>query len=257
MTIQNTKQYQMNAFQIKMFMAILMVLDHLPHIPGLVQPLWVGIFHAATRCVGVWFAFNAVEGFLHTRSQIRYNLKLFGWAAFMAAGNGLMEVLLRNKDVHIDNNIFLTLALGVLILNIIADSENRFVKNRLTRVLKVLLAICVFIAGFTFAEGGNIVIPFMLITYLFRESPKQRNLMYIIYTSILATLSLNGAFNYTDPMVALNMFLYNSDWLFISVLPFIYLYNWERGKNNKFTKYFFYVFYPAHLWIIAIISYFA
>ena len=257
MPVQNNKRCQFNAFQIKMFMAMLMVLDHLPHIPGLVPPLLVGIFHAVTRCVGVWFAFNAVEGFLHTRSQIRYNLRLFGWAAFMAAGNGLMEILLRSKDIHIDNNIFLTLALGVLILNIIADSKKRFVKNRLTRVLQVLLTIGVFIVGFTFAEGGNIVIPFMLITYLFRGSPKKRNLIYIIYAVILAALSISGIFNYEDPMIALDMMLYNSDWLFITVLPFMYLYNGERGKNNKFTKYFFYGFYPVHLWIIAIISYLA
>lgn len=257
MSVQNNKRYQFNEFQIKLFMAMLMVLDHLPHIPGLVPPLLVGIFHAVTRCVGVWFAFNAVEGFLHTRSQIQYNLRLFGWAVFMAAGNSLMEVLLRSKDIHIDNNIFLTLALGVLILNINADSKKRFVKNRLTRVLQVLLEIGVFIVGFIFAEGGNIVIPFMLITYLFRGSPKKRNLIYIIYAVILAALSISDTFNYEDPMIALDMMLYNSDWLFITVLPFMYLYNGERGKNNKFTKYFFYIFYPAHLWIIAIISYFA
>ncbi len=69
MSVQNNKRCQFNAFQIKMFMAMLMVLDHLPYIPGLVPPLLVSIFHAVTRCVGVWFAFNAVEGFLHTRSQ--------------------------------------------------------------------------------------------------------------------------------------------------------------------------------------------
>ena len=91
MSVQNNKRCQFNAFQIKMFMAMLMVLDHLPYIPGLVPPLLVSIFHAVTRCVGVWFAFNAVEGFLHTRSQIRYNLRLFGWAAFMAAGNSIKK----------------------------------------------------------------------------------------------------------------------------------------------------------------------
>ena len=80
---------------------------------------------------------------------------------------------------------------------------------------------------------------------------------YIIYAVILAALSISDTFNYEDPMIALDMMLYNSDWLFITVLPFMYLYNGERGKNNKFTKYFFYIFYPAHLWIIAIISYFA
>lgn len=40
-----------DAFQIKLFMAVLMVLDHLPHIHGLIPPMWIGIFHLVTRCV--------------------------------------------------------------------------------------------------------------------------------------------------------------------------------------------------------------
>ena len=187
---------------------------------------------------------------------VAYHVRLFGWAAIMAVGNGLIEALLRSKDIHVDNNIFLTLALGVLTLNIISDSNKSFVKNRLAKVLQIVLAGIIFIVGFGFSEGGNIVIPFMLITYFFRESPKKRNAGYTIYALILAAFSISGVFSYDDPMLALDMMLYNSDWLFITVLPFMYLYNGQRGKNNKFTKYFFYVFYPVHLWIIALISYF-
>lgn len=251
------KRYKANAFQIKLFMAILMVLDHLPHIPGLIPPLWIGIFHAMTRCVSAWFAFNAVEGFLYTRNQIRYNLRLFGWAAFMMAGNTLLESLLSSKDIHISNNIFLTLAMGVLVLNIIFHpiklSGNQ--ENRLVKYLRIILGIVVLCIGVVFTEGGVIVIPFMLVTYLFRNFSKKRNVAYIIYAVVLAISSMKGAFIYDDPMMTLEMILYNADWLFISVLPFLYLYNGERGKNNRFTKYFFYIFYPAHLWIIAIISY--
>lgn len=252
------RQFKANAFQIKLFMAILMVFDHLPQIPGLIPPLWVGIIHAATRCVGTWFAFNAVEGFLHTRNQARYNVRLFGWAAFMLAGSTLLAFLLRSKNVQVHNNIFLTLAMGVLVLNIIAHPINWFgnPENRLMNYLRVIFGIAIAVIGVVFTEGGIVIIPFMLITYLFRNSPKKRNVVYIVYSIVLAILFLNGAFIYDDPLTTLEMILYNSDWLFISVLPFIYLYNGERGKNTKFTKYFFYIFYPAHLWIIAIASYF-
>ena len=51
------------------------------------------------------------------------------------------------------------------------------------------------------------------------------------------------------------MMFYNSDWLFITVLPFISLYNGERGPATKWSKYFFYIFYPAHLWLITCIAY--
>ena len=51
-----------NAFELKLFMALLMVLDHLGHIPGLLPPWLVGLLHAA------------LEGLLHTRSRPRYIL---------------------------------------------------------------------------------------------------------------------------------------------------------------------------------------
>ncbi|MEA4876090.1 TraX family protein [Anaerorhabdus sp.] len=37
-------------------------------------------------------------------------------------------------------------------------------------------------------------------------------------------------------------------------MPFIYLYNGERGPNTKFSKYIFYIFYPVHIWILYIIA---
>ena len=43
---------------------------------------------------------------------------------------------------------------------------------------------------------------------------------------------------------------FDSEWMMISVLPFIWLYNGQRG-----TKYFFYIIYPAHLWILMILRY--
>ena len=169
-----------------------------------------------------------------------------------------MGLLLQSKDVQVNNNIFLTLAMGVLVLNIIAYPMKHFVnqENKLIRFFRILLGMIVLVTGIMFTEGGIILIPFMLFTYLFRNYPKRRNAVYFIYAIVLAVSSMNGAFIYDDPMMTLEMILYNSDWLFISVLPFLYLYNGERGKNNRFTKYFFYVFYPAHLWVIASISYF-
>lgn len=112
-----------NAFELKLFMALLMVLDHLDHIPGLLPPELSALFHAVTRCVGVWFAYLAVEGFLHTRSRLRYNLRLFGWAAVMALGNQLYNLLAAGKGLTLSNNIFLTLALGVLMLNLLAGAQ--------------------------------------------------------------------------------------------------------------------------------------
>lgn len=59
---------KLNSLQIKLFMAFLMVLDHIPYF---VSPDLALFFHIMTRCVGVWFAYMAVEGFTHTSSKFK------------------------------------------------------------------------------------------------------------------------------------------------------------------------------------------
>ncbi|MDO5400543.1 MAG: TraX family protein [Eubacteriales bacterium] len=241
-----------NAFQIKLLMALLMVLDHLPHIPGLVPPVWAGIFHVLTRCVAVWFAYMAVEGFVHTHSRLRYNLRLFLWSGIMLLGNLLLNRLLGSRGIAVYNNIFLTLALGVLLLNLLWGS--RTPGRPWAAAARILGALAVSLFGLVFAEGALVLLPFMVITYGLREKPRLRNTLYFLWGGLLLAASYVP---YETVEETVSMFLYNSDGMFFTVLPFLYLYNGQRGPNTRFSKYFFYVFYPAHLWLIAVIAYFA
>lgn len=247
-----------NAYQIKLFMAFLMVLDHLPHIPGLVSSPWEGIFHALTRCVAVWFAYMAVEGFLHTRNRLRYNARLFLWAGVMAAGNFLLNRLFSGAGVEIHNNIFLTLALGELMLNVLftpMPGDSHRTQRQLTGwfVLRIAGAAGAATLAVCLGEGAHVVLPFMLITYVFRSRVRTRNLLCLAYGALLLWMAYVP---YPTAAETVDMLLFNCDGLFITVLPFLALYNGERGPQTKFSKYFFYGFYPAHLWIITIIAYF-
>ena len=51
----------------------------------------------------------------------------------------------------------------------------------------------------------------------------------------------------------LQMLCINCEWMTFIVIPFIFLYNGEEGKKSKFGKWFFYVFYPLHLWVIEVV----
>lgn len=234
-----------NATQLKYAMAALMVLDHIPHIPGLVSPLWTAIFHAVTRCVGVWFAYMAVEGFIHTSNLKRYNLRLLGWAILMAVGNALLNLLLAAKGLYIDNNIFLTLAVGVFLLSL---AFPRGEMGNLSPMLRWAGVVLLLLGGAFLTEGGMVILPFMLITYACRQKPVLRNSLYLLWAVVLFFMSFTM---YETWQMTLEMLLYNSDFLFITVLPLMYLYDGQRGRNTVFNKYFFYVFYPAHLWLIA------
>ena len=236
---------KLNAFQIKVFALILMLMDHLYFAFPQVFPLW---FHPLSRVVSPIFAFLLVEGFFHTRSKLKYNIRLFGWAVFMEIGNIGINTMLKTKDVGVYNNIFLTLALGLTIINIIEYSKKKMGLNKL-----ILLCLSIILLPISIlTEGGIVVIPFILITYLLRGNKKKQIIAYIILSIILFAMSYVP---YSTLKETIDMLMFNSDFLFILVVPFILLYNGERGLNNKFSKYLFYVFYPLHLWILAVIQF--
>lgn len=64
----------MNAFQIKLLLAFLMLLDHLRYIHGLVAPETAAVLTLISRCVAPMFAYLAVEGIRHTRNLKKYCL---------------------------------------------------------------------------------------------------------------------------------------------------------------------------------------
>lgn len=236
-----------NGFQLKIFMLVLMTLDHIVFIPELFSSTWQLIIHSASRCVSVWFAYMAVEGILYTKNCVKYNLRLFISALIMGIGNTILNFLFMKNGIYIYNNIFLTLSTGVFIINI-----SRLQLKGIYKYLKILFIIVFVFLGLLLTEGGYVVIPFMLITYFFRNKEFVRNVLYLILSILVLIFSYVP---YGSIKETILMLFYNSDWLFILVLPFIYFYNGERGKNSKFWKYFFYIYYPLHLWIIGFIRF--
>ncbi len=237
---------KLNAFQIKVFALVLMLMDHLGSAFPQIFPMW---FHPLSRVVSPIFAFLLVEGFFYTRSRLKYNIRLWGWAAFMQVGNIIMNVLLKSREVSVHNNIFATLALGLTIISIIEYSKN---KTGVSKLLLMILAI-ILIPLCIFTEGGMAVLPFILITYSFRGNTKKQIIGYIIFSILLFVMSYN---QYPTVKETIEMLMFNSDFLFILVVPFMLMYNGERGMNNKFSKYLFYVFYPLHLWLLAIVEFY-
>ncbi|WGX76589.1 TraX family protein [Paraclostridium bifermentans] len=234
-----------NAFQIKVVLLILMLLDHLWFAFPNVFPSYI---HGITRVVSPMFAYFLVEGFFYTRSRTKYGLRLLGFAIFMESGNYIINLMLASKDVFVNNNIMSTLFIGFVIINLFELSKN---KLGITKIVLIVLGIIISVIAFINAdifEGSFTVIPFIIITYCFRGNFKKQAIGYLIIDLPIAIITLSAYTNF-------DMLMFNSDFLFVLVIPVILLYNGERGLNNKFSKYMFYVFYPLHLWIIAIIEF--
>lgn len=203
-----------------------------------------------TRCVAVFFAYMLVEGYLHTRNVKAYLLRLYGAAGIMALGNTLLNNFYQSKEIYMSNNIFMTLAVGLTLLVCLRNFAEHSRKQQIVQILSVGLLT---ILGAFLTEGGTVVLPFILITYMGRKSLVKRNIAYGILALLLLFLSYQP---YESIGMTIQMMLYNADWLFILVLPILSLYNGQAGPRTAFSRYFFYIFYPLHLWLLATIAYF-
>lgn len=228
-----------NRFQLKLFLTLIMVLDHVGYF---IPPNWTIAFHILTRMVGVGFAYFTVEGFLYTRNVKRYLSRLYLAAALMAAGNFLLNTLSQNPMIQIHNNIFLTLALGISAI---------YAWHSLPKIIfKIISVLALTIVSVFLAEGGIVIIPFMLLTYWFRGHVTRRNVAYLLFSLLLVVMTISDAMR----SEFLTRLMLNPDFLFITVIPFLGMYNGKPGPKTAFSKYFFYLFYPAHLWLITLVA---
>lgn len=213
------------------------------------------VAHLITRFVAPLFAWLMVDGFFHTGSKKKYCMRLWIFAVFMQIGNELSYLIW--KEGGINDNIFLTLALGFTIIWFFdmakEDSQKKKILFNILAIFITVISLAISIVplpigrGMTL-EGGMQLIPFIIVAYFFHGS-KLKQAVFIGLYSILMFFFYGGLELCSQ---GIDMFCVNSDWITFMVIPFIFLYNNEEGRKGG--KWFFYIFYPVHLWIIAILG---
>lgn len=205
------------------------------------------IIHLLTRFVAPLFAWLMVDGFFHTRSRAKYCQRLWLAAILMQLGDIISFALF--QEMGISDNIFLTLAMSFSMIWLIDIArENNGKKAILLRGAATVIGL----VGMAVSEGGLTVIPLVLIAYLFYNQKNKQAIIYTLYCFLLF-FTLYGGPKLTIEQ-GFDMFCVNSDWMGFLVIPFIYLYNGKKGQSKRYHKWFFYVFYPLHLWLLTILS---
>jgi hypothetical protein len=163
------------------------------------------------------FCFLLVEGFLHTRNVKKYAARLFLFALISEIP---FDLAFKRQVFYPEyQNVFFTLFIGLLTLIAIKHFEN----NKVFKIISMFVGILV--AQFLVTDYMGFGVIFIILLYLFHNNIKLRNIV----------CSLAIVWEITAP---------------IAFIP-ITLYNGERGFK---LKYFFYVFYPAHLLILYAIT---
>lgn len=234
---------KLNANEIKFVMILLMTLDSMEYF--LPSNLTV-LYHIVSKIAVGWFAFAAAEGVFHTSDLKMYNIRLYVAAAVMFLGNSVINTGFGMGNTQLHENAFLTIALGVSAITAFERLPRSDLKTKSFRIIVgVLLIICGILCQY-----GYIMIPTMICSFYLRGKQKKRDYVLIAISMLLLLLDIiegGGAVGITNRIIA------NSNFLYVLVLPFIHIYSGERGSKSKVVKYFFYVYYPLHIWAIAII----
>ncbi|MDR1900206.1 MAG: conjugal transfer protein TraX [Treponema sp.] len=257
----------LNGTAIKIIGIVLMTMDHIHQMfAAQGAPGWLNWFG---RPVAVMFLFLCAEGFYYTRSRKRYLLLLLAGFFFMSVMNRLFSLYMFIEDINLINNIFGTLFLSAFYMGTI-DLFRAGVREK--RGSKILLAaggfllplitglalilalsggnlsavmILVFIPNLVSVEGGFALVMMGALFYLLRKYRLAQ----------MGVVLLVSAFSW---YITRNSPDRDFQWLMAAAVIPLFLYNGKRGGvlNPLANKYFFYIFYPAHIYLFYVIAWF-
>lgn len=239
------------------------------------------------------FIYTTLEGCKKTKDIKKYMLRLGVMSIFMYIAIVIAQLVLyfNNGYLLVFQNIFFTLLNLVFVYYLFFVNKNK--NKRRMVILPILIFIgsyiffllringiselisSIFVDGLTTMYGLEAPIMFvgaLLGIYIYEEIVRKRlnndeTLVNEFLCSKKAQLSRNIIMCLSIALVSLIMYsftyenipsftfgntcIYNT--YFIICFPFILLYNGKRGFNNKIVNGAFYLYYPLHIGIIALI----
>ena len=186
-------------------------------------------FHAIGRISMPIFCFLIVEGFVYTRDVKHYLTRLFLFAIIsevpydLASGTSAFDLA--------QQNVFFTLAAGLLVL----IAMKRYQTNKL-----LVIAVPMAMAAATYYlkfDGSYYGVLMMVLFYLLRDK-RLGKCAAVFALQIAIMMVFSESFDLNQVLAALPLIA-------------IYFYNGRRGMK---LKYFFYLFYPCHLLVLALVT---
>ena len=261
----------MSTTQLKLFALAAMFIDHvgqfIPHTPE-----W---FHWIGRIAIPIFIYAVVIGYQYTSNQKKYLIRLYMFSVGMSLINITLNTIYRNYDVaDPTNNFFAPLFLIVLLISIL---EKKRLKYILLFLLWQIITFCIgvyfieivvfpnisdtmvtyyywgpILGNMLFVEGGPLFVLMGVSLYFVRNKKFHLILVYTFFSFCCFYVS----YKFGHIMSAWNDLLFPFapyQWMMIAAVPLILLYNNKKGVG---MKYFFYVFYPAHIIILYLIGFY-
>ncbi len=248
--MKNLKLLNSNALK---FIAIFaMTLDHIAWavFPGYPTEALPVILHIIGRITCPIMCFFIAEGFYYTKDIKKYTARLFVFAvishfAYIFASNSFVDwksfIPFYYGDILNQTSVMWPLAWGLVMLRI---EKSQKIKNVWLKMLLVLL-ICIV----SFPSDWSCIASLCVLAIGSNRDNFKKQMIWM--TGFVAIYSIVYLFSFDLVYGVIQMGVVLS-------VPLLMMYNGKRGKNpkvNKIMKWFFYIYYPLHLFIIGIIKY--
>ena len=245
-----------STFDLKIIGIVLMVVDHVHQMfQPLGAPNWLDWFG---RPVATIFFFTSVIGFSYTHDKKKYMSRLFIFMVLMSLMTTVLEKVINFEQVVLINNIFRDLLIGTMFMAGI--DQFQAVKNG-NKARHLGLGILWFALPFIFTVVAMPIVASQSVPLLFKQIVvgvfpaiilAENNFM-VLLIPLLYLFRNNRVVQCL--LIALTALVYgvmgSTQWIMIFAIIPIYFFNGQKGPG---MKYFFYIFYPAHIALLYVLA---
>ena len=238
----------LTSFQLKIIALIIMTVDHFgAHKLFTDSPEINSYMRIIGRIAAPLFLFLLIEGLKHTRDKKKYILRLY-------IAGVLVQLLKEIFEIKM-GNIFQTFFYAALFIACIEISI-KFVGANSVRPHRLFFANIFMILPILFII--HLFLPNHMILRIFFPSPATVEYTFIFILLAVVWYFINNKYINCAVFAVLAIFLRffyllgSLQWFMILAVPFMLLYNGEKGRGG--LKYLFYVYYPAHQILFFLIS---
>lgn len=217
---------RLTGLHLKIITLITMSISHLTYILPISQTISELIMINIGRITFPIIGFLLVEGYHHTKNKITYMYRMILPA--LLASYPFYQIINHKEGFLIYNNIMFTLLISLIMLYLI----DKYPKYQLI----IIIISCMMTIPLDWGVIGPLVIYGF---YKIRNPHITIILLFILFYGL--SKGTIDEFTHFGILVS---------------IPLLYIYNGKRGFSSRKIQNFIYFYYPLHLWILWIISYF-
>ena len=233
-----------NRNQTKYILILAMLIDHIAWAFVPTASLLGQVMHFIGRLTGPSMAVLLAEGYQYTKDKKKYALRLFLFALISWIPFDLFE---SGRWPGFEQGVLYTLFLAFLVIWMWDEMK----AHKAVKILLVVLA-CIFSV---FGDWFFFVILWALFAYIYRENPKAKWISFGVIALVEIGI-IGGVTVLFSPASLWDVLMEQCFQLGVALVPvfLIFFYHGEKGSKHPIHKWFFYVFYPAHLLVLYLIK---